>query len=237
MFVRVEYDKNPWSHIYIELTKTIFLQGHECEKDVNQAQTCPPYNSYQAQTNWSPATNQQHHHDAYTSPNSGYEAPKEIRASQLISSHSPASEAPRFPNYDDYQQLMHQQQQQQQNLPNQRADASPEHSPNHRILDDRLAYQEQQQQQQPVLSNPESYFYQNNDRCHYTCEVLDTRLPQVGNMAGYTEVADLEMPPYVDYTLVGMLCSSGEEEQQQQPQQLPVACQQQPVVHGYAHHH
>lgn len=45
----------------------------------------------------------------------------------------------------------------------------------------------------------------------------------------YAEVPDMDMPPFVDYTLVGMLCSSAEEE-------LP-PCQQQPVVHSYVPQH
>ncbi|XP_029038327.1 uncharacterized protein LOC114873796 [Osmia bicornis bicornis] len=71
-------------------------------------------------------------------------------------------------------------------------------------------------------NSPEPFFYPNNDRCHYTCEVLDTRLPQMTmNTAqtgtpqtgiNYGDVSELDLPPFVDYTLVGMLCSSAEED-------------------------
>ena len=69
-------------------------------------------------------------------------------------------------------------------------------------------------------SSPEPFFYPSNDRCHYTCEVLDTRLPQMTMNAdvaqpginAYGDVSDLDLPPFVDYTLVGMLCSSTEED-------------------------
>ncbi|KAL2745094.1 hypothetical protein V1477_006511 [Vespula maculifrons] len=71
-------------------------------------------------------------------------------------------------------------------------------------------------------NSPEHFFYSTNDRCHYTCEVLDNRLPQMTmtNAApvhhpvvnGYSDVADIDLPPFVDYTLVGMLCSSTEED-------------------------
>lgn len=71
-------------------------------------------------------------------------------------------------------------------------------------------------------NSPEPFFYSNNDRCHYTCEVLDTRLPQMTmtnsapvhqpGLNGYSDVADIDLPPFVDYTLVGMLCSSTEED-------------------------
>lgn len=71
-------------------------------------------------------------------------------------------------------------------------------------------------------NSPEPFFYSNNDRCHYTCEVLDTRLPQMTmtnsapvhqtGLNSYSDVADIDLPPFVDYTLVGMLCSSTEED-------------------------
>ncbi|XP_076393232.1 uncharacterized protein LOC100876634 isoform X2 [Megachile rotundata] len=68
-------------------------------------------------------------------------------------------------------------------------------------------------------SSPEPFFYPSNDRCHYTCEVLDTRLPQMNMNTGntqtginYGDVSELDLPPFVDYTLVGMLCSSAEED-------------------------
>lgn len=71
-------------------------------------------------------------------------------------------------------------------------------------------------------NSPESFFYSVNDRCHYTCEILE-RVPQMmttGPAAHGTTVnnygdqvaADIDLPPFVDYTLVGMLCSSADED-------------------------
>lgn len=68
-------------------------------------------------------------------------------------------------------------------------------------------------------NSPEPFFYPSNDRCHYTCEVLDTRLPQMNlntgptqtDMNNYGDVSELDMPPFVDYTLVGMLCPTEED--------------------------
>ncbi|KAK2584448.1 hypothetical protein KPH14_006828 [Odynerus spinipes] len=70
-------------------------------------------------------------------------------------------------------------------------------------------------------NSSEPFFYPSNERCHYTCEVLDTRLPPMtmnaapvhhSTVNGYGDVADMDLPPFVDYTLVGMLCSSTEED-------------------------
>ncbi|OAD58603.1 Transcription factor glial cells missing [Eufriesea mexicana] len=72
----------------------------------------------------------------------------------------------------------------------------------------------------PSQNSPEPFFYPSNDRCHYTCEVLDTRLPQMAlntgvntqpGMNNYGDVSELDLPPFVDYTLVGMLCSTEED--------------------------
>ncbi|CAD1476671.1 unnamed protein product, partial [Heterotrigona itama] len=72
----------------------------------------------------------------------------------------------------------------------------------------------------PAQNSPEPFFYSSNDRCHYTCEVLDTRLPQMpmanptvaqSAMNNYGDVSELDLPPFVDYTLVGMLCSTEED--------------------------
>ena len=225
-------------------------------------QTCPAYTSYQAQTTPSWSTNQQqqqhHHHPDYVSPtSSSYEAPK-----QLLSSHSPVADAPTaFAAYDDYQQIMHP----TTNNATSPEQSSSEHQHHHRhqnasrILDERLGYSNNS------LTSPEPFYYQNNataDRCHYTCELLDTRLNNNNNNAagnnhhagsnnnmGYAEVpTDIDLPPFVDYTLVGMLCSSAEEEQQQNHNNnnnsnnnnnpgLLAPCQQQAIVHGYGHHH
>lgn len=71
----------------------------------------------------------------------------------------------------------------------------------------------------PTQNSPEPFFYPSNDRCHYTCEVLDTRLPQMtmnptvtqSSINNYGDVSELDLPPFVDYTLVGMLCSTEED--------------------------
>lgn len=76
-------------------------------------------------------------------------------------------------------------------------------------------------------NSPEPFFYPSNDRCHYTCEILE-RVPQIMNTGpvhgavnsygsdqtttAAAAAADLELPPFVDYTLVGMLCSSADED-------------------------
>ncbi|XP_076243361.1 uncharacterized protein LOC143184784 [Calliopsis andreniformis] len=89
-------------------------------------------------------------------------------------------------------------------------------------------------------NSPEPFFYSNNERCHYTCEELDTRLPQMvpAMNAGttqtginYGDVSDLDLPPFVDYTLVGMLCSSTEDDT---PHLLP-SCPQN--AQSYVPHH
>ncbi|XP_043287533.1 uncharacterized protein [Venturia canescens] len=65
-------------------------------------------------------------------------------------------------------------------------------------------------------TSPETFFYPANERCQYTCEILDTRLPNLTNtnpctnINSYGDVSDLELPAFVDYTLVGMLCSPGD---------------------------
>jgi len=68
-------------------------------------------------------------------------------------------------------------------------------------------------------NSPESFFYSINERCHYTCEILE-RVPQMsagpahGTVNNYGEqvATDMDLPPFVDYTLVGMLCSSTDED-------------------------
>ncbi|XP_031850149.1 uncharacterized protein LOC116435091 [Nomia melanderi] len=90
-------------------------------------------------------------------------------------------------------------------------------------------------------NSSEPFFYPSNDRCHYTCEVLDTRLPQMPMNAGNTQtgmnnyndvnVNELDLPPFVDYTLVGMLCSSAEED----TSNLLTGCQQN--TQTYVSHH
>lgn len=90
-------------------------------------------------------------------------------------------------------------------------------------------------------NSSEPFFYPSNDRCHYTCEVLDTRLPQMAMNAGNAQtgmnnyndvnVNELDLPPFVDYTLVGMLCSSAEED----TSNLLTGCQQN--TQTYVSHH
>lgn len=90
----------------------------------------------------------------------------------------------------------------------------------------------------PAQNSPEPFFYPSNDRCHYTCEVVDTRLPQMAitsaaqanGMNNYGDVADLDLPPFVDYTLVGMLCSTEEDTSSLLP-----SCPQN--SHSYVPHH
>ncbi|XP_008214127.1 transcription factor glial cells missing 2-like [Nasonia vitripennis] len=228
------HEQTYWTQLLSEDSSSSHVsvsQAHESEKDAGQTQTCPPYSSYQAQqgsNSWS--TN----HEDYPAPLpaaghvASYDEPKEMRSSQLLSSHSPVAEAPSFLNYEGYHQMM-------QSLPQPpRTEPSPNQSPQQqqqqRMLDERLGYHMHQQQTSPAPS----FFYQGNDRssCHYTCEVLDTRLQAQVNAAppmSYAEVPDMEVPPFVDYTLVGMLCSSAEEEL--------APCQQQAMVHSYVPHH
>ncbi|XP_050452607.1 uncharacterized protein LOC126852162 [Cataglyphis hispanica] len=89
-------------------------------------------------------------------------------------------------------------------------------------------------------NSPETFFYPNNDRCHYTCEVVE-RMPQMtsagpthGTVNNYGDqiAADLDLPPFVDYTLVGMLCSSTDEDTSSL---LPSGCPQD--SHSYIPHH
>ena len=158
-----------------------------------------------------------------------YQKPEVLNKSQpmehsINSSRSPNSENnSSFSNFNNYQVIE----------PVNKSSAS-NRSPHQdqRVLEDRLNYGSHEQN--PAIierlfsdqgttdttihsqNSSEPFFYSNNDRCHYTCEVLDTRLPQVpvgsSHSVGYGDVTDLEMPPFVDYTLVGMLCSPGEEE-------------------------
>ncbi|XP_025269577.1 transcription factor glial cells missing isoform X2 [Camponotus floridanus] len=89
-------------------------------------------------------------------------------------------------------------------------------------------------------NSPETYFYPSNDRCHYTCEIVE-RMPQMtsagpvthGTVNNYGDqiAADLDLPPFVDYTLVGMLCSSADEDTSNL---LPSGCLQD--SHSYTHH-
>ncbi|GAB1868819.1 Transcription factor glial cells missing [Camponotus japonicus] len=89
-------------------------------------------------------------------------------------------------------------------------------------------------------NSPETYFYPSNDRCHYTCEIVE-RMPQMasagpahGTVNNYGDqiAADLDLPPFVDYTLVGMLCSSADEDTSNL---LPSGCLQD--SHSYTPHH
>lgn len=86
-------------------------------------------------------------------------------------------------------------------------------------------------------NSPETYF--SNDRCHYTCEIVE-RMPQMTNAGpahgtvnnyGDQITADLDLPPFVDYTLIGMLCSSADEDTSSL---LPSGCLQD--SHNYTPH-
>lgn len=84
--------------------------------------------------------------------------------------------------------------------------------------------------------SPEPYFYGQNERCHYTCDVGDTRIPQIQlpNNSGNYDVNDIELPQYVDYTLVGMLCNSGDDDHLRNDNVMG-NCQQAP--HAYVQNH
>ncbi|XP_015607622.1 transcription factor glial cells missing [Cephus cinctus] len=141
-------------------------------------------------------------------------------------SHSPVPESnvTPFGNFEAYHQMI------DTSVIKSPTERSP--IPGHRVLDDRLTYVNPTEQSSALSerlypdqtsettvqsqSSPEPFFYPSNERCHYTCEVLDTRIPQMplpaGHNVNYSEVADLEVPPFVDYTLVGMLCSPGDDD-------------------------
>lgn len=85
---------------------------------------------------------------------------------------------------------------------------------NRGVLDDRLAGFEASSEIDSSLQ--ESFFYPGNERCRYTCQVLDTRLNQIpsqeiDNSTAYSDVSNIELPTFVDYTLVGMFCGPNEE--------------------------
>ncbi|XP_011301205.1 uncharacterized protein [Fopius arisanus] len=98
-----------------------------------------------------------------------------------------------FTNFDDYHQII---------------ESNVTKSP---TLGDRL-FPETAESTIQQHSSPEPYFYPSNDRCHYTCDV-DSRMPQIQlpTNSGNYDVSDIEIPQFVDYTLVGMLCNSGED--------------------------
>lgn len=96
----------------------------------------------------------------------------------------------------------------------------------------------------PLKISEEPFYYPGNDRCHYTCEVLDTRLPQMSAVmttngggeqnVGFGDVPDLDIAPFVDYTFVGMLCSPTEEPSAHGS--LPGVCNTQPTQAYVGHH-
>lgn len=95
-----------------------------------------------------------------------------------------------------------------------------------RILQERLTYEGQNPMaerlfpDQTDISNtqnsPEPYFYSSNDRCQYNCDDVNNRFSSSNQVTGnnhsvhYGDIADIDVPAFVDYTLVGMLCSSGD---------------------------
>lgn len=151
--------------------------------------------------------------------------------------------------FDDYQQII----EHNDNKNNQSHNGSAQNS-TRLNLDDRLHYGNHENPEAterlfhdsvmietPVQNQNSSdpFFYPNNDRCPYTCEILD-RLPQTmnagsahGTINNYGDQIDanLDMPPFVDYTLVGMLCSSAEEH----TSNLLPSCPQD--SHSYIPHH
>lgn len=145
----------------------------------------------------------------------------------LHPSRSPSAENnSNFTNFNSYQVI--------EPVTKSPANRSPHHHDQQRVLDDRLNYSSHEQNPAVIerlfstdpsttetaihsQNSPEPFFYPSNDRCQYTCEVLDTRIPQVPvnnnhHPVNYDDVTDLELPAFVDYTLVGMLCSSGNDE-------------------------
>ncbi|XP_012289076.1 transcription factor glial cells missing-like [Orussus abietinus] len=141
---------------------------------------------------------------------------------EALPSQSPADEvAPGYGGFEEYRQMVE--------PPVIKRSSSPSSLMAHRVLDERLTYigderrgRPLQDRGEPTSTNgaptqgsPEPFFYANNERCQYTCEALDTRVPQMGPAPGSQvnyEVGDLEGPSFIDYTLVGMLYSSGEDD-------------------------
>ena len=160
------HEQTYWTQLLSEDSSSSHIsvqQGHEPDK-VTQCQT---YNTYQTQTNWG----QENRLDYPVC--SGFEMQKDMKTSQIISSHSPISQVPvttNYSNFENYQPMESSQ----------------------RILDDRLSYDNQNQcrqiysghhnnqlTNQPVnVIQDNNYFYSNgtDDRCNYNCDVLDTRL-------------------------------------------------------------
>ncbi|XP_015515907.1 uncharacterized protein LOC107221430 [Neodiprion lecontei] len=108
----------------------------------------------------------------------------------------------------------------------------------------------EQQPNQCVKTSEDVFYYPGNERCHYTCEVLDTRLPQMPVSIGvngggapdqgiaFGDVPELDMAPFVDYTFVGMLCSPADNEPIP-PHSIPIpgsGCGAQPTQAYVGHH-
>ncbi|XP_066593953.1 uncharacterized protein [Prorops nasuta] len=141
----------------------------------------------------------------------------------IRSSRSPISESKQSYDFDGYQQIFDHVDPKNAYVHENNPEASE------RLFSNQGTIVESATDQQQVQASPESFFYPSNDRCHYTCEVLDTRLPQINISSSSQESAttaaataaptsinsyemgDLDMPPFVDYTLVGMLCSATDE--------------------------
>uniref|UniRef100_A0ABD2X7D0 GCM domain-containing protein n=1 Tax=Trichogramma kaykai TaxID=54128 RepID=A0ABD2X7D0_9HYME len=193
-------------------------------------------------------------------PSSGAVAVYEPKSkTQLVSSHSPVAEVAAYSAYDDYQQQMVKSY--GTSPTSQSPDQSPiQHHRQYRILQERLTYGVQQTPTtttslltiQSQASPAESaYYYQSNtgnDRCHYSCDDAAARLQQQqqqqhhqvnvnNNMTSYTGdgQSTVDFAPYVDYTLVGMLCSPEDEESSQQQNQHQHQLQQQQQLH-HQHH-
>ncbi|XP_015115347.1 uncharacterized protein LOC107039976 [Diachasma alloeum] len=137
---------------------------------------------------------------------------KEIETAIHPSQSPNTQNTPVFTNFDNYHQII---------------DTNVTKSPG---IGDRLFPESNDGTIQHPHSSPEPYFYPNNDRCHYTCQVVDTRLPQIQlppSNSGNYDVSDIEIPQFVDYTLVGMLCNSGDDNLANNNVLLP-NCQQSP---------
>lgn len=153
-------------------------------------------------------------------------------------------------SYDGYSHQMFEQQPEAKNQLANRISSSNQNASGRMVLDERLStnpepsdrlFPDTMDAAMPTQNSPEPFFYPSNDRCHYTCEVVDTRLPQMaiapsvapsnGMNGSYGDVTDLDLPPFVDYTLVGMLCSTEEDTSSL----LPPSCPQN--AHTYVPHH
>ena len=130
-----------------------------------------------------------------------------------------------YNGYDHYQQIMN-----EPAMPQSPVEQAhfPVTIPHQQIYNDNTAH---------LQTSPEPFFYSETERCQYTCEINDSRITQMTQnpSASYNDVPDLELPQFVDYTLVGMLCSSADENEANGM----INCNQSQayVPHHHHHHH